>query len=95
MAIQVRVMCINKPDRYDPYRHITHIGGINPDGGRWRLTEEEAIAGIRRGDWNFYVQAGGRTVWVTIERGPSGREYLKTEPDAYRPDNLLSLPECT
>jgi hypothetical protein len=88
-------MCINKPDRYDYYRHITHIGGVNPDGSKWHLSEEEAIAGIRRGEWTFYVEGGGRTVWVTIEKGPSGREYLKTEPDGYREDNLLSLPECT
>ena len=94
MATAVQVTCINKPVRYDPHRHITHIGGTNADGKKWRLTEEEAIAGIRRGDWNFYVHAGGRSVWVVIERGPSGREYLKTENDGYRPDNLLSLPEC-
>lgn len=94
MADSVRVTCITKPDRNNPHRHITHIGGTNPDGTRWYLTEEDAIDGIKRGKWQFYVHAGGRSVWVIIERAPSGREYLKTEADGYRPDNLLSLPEC-
>jgi hypothetical protein len=31
---------------------------------------------------------------VIIARGPSGREYLKTNADHYKPDNLLALPEC-
>lgn len=94
MAIQVRVECINKNPRNDPHRHITHIGGVNPDGGRWKLTEEAAIQGIRDDKWQFYVSVGGHTVYVSIARGPSGREYLRTNADHYKPDNLLALPEC-
>lgn len=56
MSIQVE--CINKYPRQDPHRHITHIGGRNPDGTRWKLTEEAAIQGIREGKWDFYVQVG-------------------------------------
>jgi hypothetical protein len=94
MAMQVRVECINKYPRQDPHRHITHIGGTNPGGDRWKLTEEEAIAGMREGKWDFYVHVGTHTVRVIIARAQSGRDYLKTEADGYRPDNLLSLPEC-
>ncbi|WP_414648332.1 DUF3892 domain-containing protein, partial [Dinghuibacter sp.] len=36
----------------------------------------------------------GRSVNVVVAQR-NGRKYLKTEADAYRPDNLLSLPECT
>jgi Protein of unknown function (DUF3892) len=94
MAQRVRIDCITKADRYDPHRHITHIGGPQPTGtGRFKIPEEGAIQGIKDGTWSFYVQAGGRTVDVVIERH-SGREFLKTESDGYRPDNLLSLPEC-
>ncbi len=90
----IRVECINKYPRQDPHRHITHIGGTNPDGSRWKLTEESAIEGIRADKWDFYVHAGNRTVRVIIARSAAGHDYLKTEADGYRPDNLLSLPEC-
>jgi hypothetical protein len=90
----VRIECINKADRYNPDRHITHIGGRNSDGTPWKLSEEDAIQGMRQGKWTFFVHAGGRTVNVVIARSAQGRDYLKTEADGYRPDNLLSLPEC-
>jgi len=92
--MSIRVECINKHPRQDPHKHITHIGGRNPDGSRWRLSEEEAIAGIRAGKWEFHVHVGTRTVRVLIARSQAGHDYLKTEADGYRPDNLLSLPEC-
>lgn len=94
MAIQVRVDCINKYPRNDPHRHITHVGGISPDGTKWKLTEEEAIQRIHDDNWQFYVSVGGHTVNVAVARGPSGRDYLKTNADYYQPDNLLALPEC-
>jgi hypothetical protein len=91
--MDVRVDCINKYPRQDPHRHITHIGGANPDGSRWKLSEEAAIEGIRAGKWNFYVHVGTHTVRVIIARSAAGHDYLKTEADGYRPDNLLALPE--
>jgi hypothetical protein len=90
----IRVECIKKYPRQDPHRHITDIGGTNADGTRWKLTEEAAIDGIRAGKWDFYVHVGTHTVRVIIARAASGRDYLKTEADGYRPDNLLALPEC-
>lgn len=96
MAVDVRIDCIRKPDRMNPHRHITHVGGPNPNGsGRWFLTEEDAIAGMDRGDWSFYVHAGGRTVRVMVQKSAQGHRYLKTVDDQYRPDNLLALPECS
>ena len=94
MATRVRIQCINKNPRNDPYRHITHVGGVNSDGKRWKLTEEEAIQGIKDDKWDFYVSEQGRTIDVIIAVSASGREYLKTKADGVRPDNLLSLPEC-
>jgi hypothetical protein len=94
MAASVRVECINKYPRNDPHRHITHIGGFNPGGERWKLSEEEAIQGIHGGKWQFFVSVGGHTVTVNVAKAPSGREYLKTTADFYKPDNLLALPEC-
>jgi len=95
MAQRVRISCINKTDRHSAHERISHVGGVNADGGRWRLTEQKAIAGIKDGTWSFYVeQPTGHVVNVIIARSPQGNEYLKTEADGEQPNNLLSLSEC-
>lgn len=94
MITTVEIKCINKSDRYDPHERILHVGGINPDGDRWSLSQAEAIAGIEGGQWSFYVQQGLRRVWVIVAVSRYGNKYLKTEADGEQPNNLLSLPEC-
>lgn len=94
MAGRVRIQCINKAPRDDPYRHITNVGGVNPDKKNWKLTEEAAIQGIKDDTWEFYVAEKGLTVDVIIAKSRYGHEYLKTKADGERPDNLLALPEC-
>jgi hypothetical protein len=94
MASRVEIRCINKTDRYNPHERIRNVGGVNGDGARWKITEEEAIAGIENDTWSFYVSRGGHTVDVIVARSPYGHKYLKTVADGQQPDNLLSLPEC-
>jgi len=91
----IKINCINKDDRNNPYEAITHIGGINPDKTFWKLTLKEAIASIKNGKYSFYVENPiGDKVNVVIAISPYGNEYLKTESDGDRPNNLLSLLEC-
>lgn len=94
MATPVRVSCINKTPRLDPHLRISYIGGVNPDGTRWRMSEEDAIRTIKAGTYSFYVErpAGHRIDVMIASR--LGRDYLKTRADGESPDNLLSLPEC-
>jgi hypothetical protein len=95
MPSRVKVSCINKTDRYNAHERIRNIGGLNSDGSRWRLSEDEAIPYIKQRTYQFFVdRPTGHAVDVVIATGPSGREYLKTESDGEQPNNLLALPEC-
>ena len=95
MADRHQVLCVNKSDRTNPHERITHIGGKNADGKRWKLTQQEAIQGIENGKWAFYVQrSGSNMVDVIVATSRYGHKYLKTTADGEQPNNLLSLPEC-
>jgi hypothetical protein len=94
LATSHQVSCINKSDRFNAWERIKSIGGLNADNTRWRLSQEEAIRGIKDGTWSFYVRRQGNTVRVLVAVSRFGNEYLKTEADGEAPDNLLSLPEC-
>jgi hypothetical protein len=78
----------------NPHERITHIGGLNNNGQRWRITQEEAVRAIESNQWQFHVRRGARDVRVVVAISEYGNKYIKTEADGYQPDNLLSLPEC-
>lgn len=91
MAQTAQIKCINKIPREDRYHSITHVGGYTDR--QWKISQDEAISYIERGEWEFYTIANGhRTNVIVASR--NGRKYLKTEADYDTPDNLLSLPEC-
>jgi hypothetical protein len=94
MTQEVEIKCINKTNRTDPHERISHVGGVNPDGTRWKMTEDAAIASVENGTYRFWTQGGGKSVWVVIATSAAGHKYLKTEADGVQPNNLLALPEC-
>lgn len=88
-----QIKCINKlPTHQDRHRRIQAVGGV--EGlMRWKDSEDQAIANVKRDPSSYIVSEGGKTVRVVV-RNHDGRDYLKTENDRFLPDNLLSLPEC-
>ncbi len=94
MATEIEVKCINKTNRTSAHERISHIGGLNANGTRWKLPLNEAIAGIESDKWAFYVNVNQQKVRVIVAKSAQGNKYLKTENDGEQPNNLLSLPEC-
>ena len=94
MATKHEIKCINKSDRGSAYDRIEKIGGTNPNGTKWRLTQQEAISVIESNKYSFYVSKNGHVVNVIVAVSAWGNKYIKTENDGDQPDNLLSLPEC-
>jgi hypothetical protein len=97
MADNVQVTCIRKRgDHHDPHERIEGLGGVH-GGKAWYLPESDIIAELKKPEltrkWSFYVSLAGRSVWVVVA-SHNGRDYLKTQPDGYAPNNLLNLPEC-
>ena len=93
MAQTAQIKCINKDPRFDPYNRITHVGGVGAT--RWKLTLDDAISKIERGEWEFFVERPtGDRVRVVVAISRASKKYLKTTADGDEPNNLLSLPEC-
>ena len=90
-----RIQCVNKTDRYNPYVRINNVGGLDGDGTRWTMSQQDAIAGIEAGQRSFYVdRPTGDRVDVIVAVSSDGNRYLKTTADGDEPNNLRSLPEC-
>ena len=94
MAARQQITCINKSERLNPHERILSIGGFNADGKRWRISQEEAVSGIRDGSWAFFVDVNGKSVDVVVATSANNNFYIKTQADGVHPNNLLALTEC-
>ncbi|WP_429461838.1 DUF3892 domain-containing protein [Paraburkholderia sp. JPY465] len=95
MAQRIQVLCIRKTRKQRRHQAISHIGGKNPDGSRWKISAKDAINGIETGRWSFYVGVDGQPADdVLVWKTPEGHKFLRTGHDVTTADDLLSLPQC-
>jgi hypothetical protein len=88
-----RITAVQRHAAGSPQTRIRAVGGVRPDGTRWRMTTDEAIKAIRRGERLYVEEPVGDPVDVTVSHTAGGREYLRTVADGDDPNNLLALPE--
>jgi hypothetical protein len=92
------ISCVIRSDRLNHDRRLRGVGGVNPDGAHWQISETVAIAAIESGRWTFYIETAGESGWretpVVVALSKYGSKYLKGAGDALHPDSLLALPEC-
>jgi len=43
MANTLQILCINKSDRPNIHERIQYVGGINPNGTRWKLSRLQKL----------------------------------------------------
>ena len=94
MPSRYQIHCVSRSDLLNHHRRLRAIGGVNPDGSRWRLSEQDAIAAIEAGRWSFFVEYGGRQHKIIVTVSRYGSKYIKAEIDGLHPERLLALPEC-
>jgi hypothetical protein len=99
MAQHLRIRCVVKTDRTSAHERIHSVGGVKPDGGHWKLTQDKAISFIEDGTCVVYIESpvGHRLdviVAVSTEGGMTLHKYLKTTADKEQPHKLLSQPTC-
>lgn len=94
MAQEIQIKCIVKSDRQNIHERITRIGGTNPDGSYWSLTQQDAIHYIENKTYDFYVKQSNSKVAVVVAVSRFNHKYIKTVSDGEEPNNLLSLPSC-
>jgi hypothetical protein len=88
-----RIECTNKR-AHDGSRRITHVGGADKGGERWKIAHEDAIRDIESGKASYYCDTGGQSYLVIVAKDASGAKFIKAVIDGDTPDSLLKLPDC-
>jgi hypothetical protein len=95
-----RIVCTDQEPVTQPttHAHIVAVGiGTDPDAATTKLTLNEVVAAIDRGD-TFYTQGktSGRVAGVEKYTCPHCRRtHIRSTPDAVHDNNLDSLRRCS
>ena len=94
MPYKLQVSCIVPANGTGRNAYIEAVGGKASDGAWWFVPQQEAIAGIERGRWAFFVKdEQGVEHELGIAQTEERRKYLTCEGEVI-PELLLRLHHC-
>ena len=94
MAYKLHVSCIVPASGTGRNAYVEAIGGKASDGAWWLVSQQEAIAGIERARWAFFVKdEQGVEHELGVAQTEEGRKFLTCEGEII-PTLLLRLHHC-
>lgn len=91
MATEHEVTSISKKKIPNGKEIITYIGGNGNQLRTWKISQQEAIAGIENNIWDFFVRKGSNKHKLIIDICPLGNKYLKIENDKVEIDKTNKI----
>lgn len=89
MSIRYQILCSTEKIS-NGKKVISQIGGRNPLGEVWSLRLDQAISGIKRGQWEFFINAKGKSHLIELIESETGLSLCSDDIG----DNLfLNLPD--
>lgn len=92
MTARFQVRFTDKGQGTQPQDRIAAIGGLDPHAKPWKLTGAEAVAGVEKGEWSFFVRGAGGEAEIVVASTAQGQKYLKAAGDLDQPETLMNLP---
>lgn len=90
MSIRFQILCSSKQS-INGKKVISQIGGRNPLGEVWSLRLEQAISEIQSGQWEFFINAKGKSYPINLIESPTGLILFSDDNGV---NLLLNLPDC-
>ncbi|MBN7818045.1 hypothetical protein [Algoriphagus pacificus] len=89
---RLRILCTQKTSSKNNPLEITHIGGVNGRGEKWKITVKEAVEGIQSGNFEFYLVENFAEIPVIVtSENPNS---LFATGNGFLHNLLEDLPDC-
>src|SRR5258708_32789579 len=91
MAILLKVKWVEQTDHPVPYQRIRRIGG-DTNEMEWQHTRAQAIEGIERGQFSYYLEKDALVLKLDVGQTADGHKYLTIQGNGGPPQALFTPP---